>query len=70
MTHPLVIARSAATKQSRSALQVLVKVAPFWIDLIDKLDLLLARAGLYLFLARDGARRIVSRLIIDGLETL
>jgi hypothetical protein len=36
-----VIASSAATKQSRSALQIPVKIAPFGIEVINKVDLLL-----------------------------
>jgi hypothetical protein len=37
------------------------------IEAIDEIDLLLTRAGLYLLFPRDGAGRIVSRLIIDEL---
>jgi hypothetical protein len=68
MTYRLVIARSGATKQSRSSLQLVVQIAPFWIGSIDKIDLLMARAGLYLLLSSDGTGWIVSRLVVDELR--
>jgi len=67
MTKPLVIARSGATKQSRSASQVFVKIAPLWVGAINEVDLLLARAGLYLLFARNSVGRIVPGFIVDQL---
>jgi hypothetical protein len=62
-----VFARSVATKQSRSTLQLVIEIAPFWIGLVDEIDLLPPRTCLYLFLACDGAGSVISRLVINEL---
>jgi hypothetical protein len=44
-----------------------VQITPFWIESINEIELLLARAGLYLLLPRNGAGRVTSRFIVDEL---